>query len=265
MLNFLPLLAERFARQRLHRARPRRRPPPRRRAGRAVPVHPQRGPLPDGARVLHPPRRQTRAIAWSGGSEPGTEINPAAVAAMAERGIDITARVPQAVDRRGRPRRRRRRHHGLRRRLPRLPRQPLRRLDLDDPAGLDVADVRPIRDDIERRVRALLDELGRPHPCLTTEQSSRATATAASRASGATAARRVPRHRAARHRRGRLRHRRRAALPDDIGLQLLENSTATVFGLGRADPDVRARLRRALQPGRLRRGLVPRPPRRAPA
>jgi protein-tyrosine-phosphatase len=32
--------------------------------------------------------------------------------------------------------------------------------ELDDPAGKDVADVRPIRDEIERRVLALLDELG---------------------------------------------------------------------------------------------------------
>jgi arsenate reductase len=31
---------------------------------------------------------------------------------------------------------------------------------LDDPAGRDVADVRPIRDEIERRVLGLLDELG---------------------------------------------------------------------------------------------------------
>ncbi|MFE9024579.1 arsenate reductase ArsC [Streptomyces sp. NPDC007808] len=32
----------------------------------------------------------------------------------------------------------------------------------DDPAGKTVADVRPIRDVIERRVRALLDDLGVP-------------------------------------------------------------------------------------------------------
>jgi arsenate reductase len=31
---------------------------------------------------------------------------------------------------------------------------------LDDPAGLDTAGVRPIRDDIERRIRLLIDELG---------------------------------------------------------------------------------------------------------
>ena len=33
---------------------------------------------------------------------------------------------------------------------------------LDDPAGLDIDDVRPIRDDLERRVRRLLAELGVP-------------------------------------------------------------------------------------------------------
>ncbi len=69
-----------------------------------------------------------RAVAWSGGSEPGLEVNPAAVEAMAEVGIDITERVPQAVDRRDRPGRRRRDHHGLRRRLPLLPRQTVRGL-----------------------------------------------------------------------------------------------------------------------------------------
>jgi protein-tyrosine-phosphatase len=34
--------------------------------------------------------------------------------------------------------------------------------ELDDPAGLDLADVRPIRDELERRVRGLLDDLGVP-------------------------------------------------------------------------------------------------------
>jgi len=36
-----------------------------------------------------------RAIAWSGGSEPGSEINPAALAAMAEVGIDISREFPK--------------------------------------------------------------------------------------------------------------------------------------------------------------------------
>ncbi|WP_395108319.1 arsenate reductase ArsC [Actinomadura sp. SCN-SB] len=35
------------------------------------------------------------AIGWSGGSEPGTEINPAAIAAMRERGIEISGEFPQ--------------------------------------------------------------------------------------------------------------------------------------------------------------------------
>jgi protein-tyrosine-phosphatase len=33
---------------------------------------------------------------------------------------------------------------------------------LDDPAGLDLAAIRPVRDEIDRRVQALLDELGVP-------------------------------------------------------------------------------------------------------
>ena len=36
-----------------------------------------------------------QAVAWSGGSEPGNEINPAAVAAMAEVDIDITREFPK--------------------------------------------------------------------------------------------------------------------------------------------------------------------------
>ncbi len=38
---------------------------------------------------------QGRAVAWSGGSEPGAEINPAAIEAMAEVGIDITQEYPK--------------------------------------------------------------------------------------------------------------------------------------------------------------------------
>jgi protein-tyrosine-phosphatase len=36
-----------------------------------------------------------RAVAWSGGSEPASTINPAAVEAMRERGIDISAEFPK--------------------------------------------------------------------------------------------------------------------------------------------------------------------------
>ena len=36
-----------------------------------------------------------KAVAWSGGSEPGTEVNPAAIQAMAEVGIDIAREFPK--------------------------------------------------------------------------------------------------------------------------------------------------------------------------
>jgi protein-tyrosine-phosphatase len=99
-----------------------------------------------------------RAVAWSGGSEPADEVNPAAVAAMAELGIDISREFPKpwtedvvraadvVVT------------MGCGDSCPVLPGK--RYLDwiLADPAGLSVEDVRPVRDEIERRVRALLAE-----------------------------------------------------------------------------------------------------------
>ncbi|WP_216592445.1 arsenate reductase ArsC [Verrucosispora sioxanthis] len=103
-----------------------------------------------------------RAVAWSGGSEPGTEINPAAVAAMTERGIDISDEFPKpwtdevvraadvVVT------------MGCGDACPVFPGTRYENWDLADPAGLDVDDVRPIRDEIERRVRRLLDELNVP-------------------------------------------------------------------------------------------------------
>ncbi len=56
-----------------------------------------------------------RVAVYSGGSEPANEINPAAIAAMAEVGHRHRPRGPEAVDRRDRARRRRRRDDGLRR------------------------------------------------------------------------------------------------------------------------------------------------------
>jgi arsenate reductase (thioredoxin) len=102
------------------------------------------------------------AVAWSGGSEPAHEVNPSAVAAMAERGIDISREHPRrwtdeivraadvVIT------------MGCGDTCPVFPGK--RYLDwvLDDPAGKGVADVRPVRDEIERRVRGLLAELGVP-------------------------------------------------------------------------------------------------------
>ncbi|HYN55930.1 MAG TPA: arsenate reductase ArsC, partial [Motilibacterales bacterium] len=101
-----------------------------------------------------------RAMAWSGGSEPGSEINPSAVEAMAEVGIDITAEFPkpwteeilQAADVVI--------TMGCGDACPIYPGKRYLDWELADPAGQSVDDVRPIRDDIEARVRALLTELG---------------------------------------------------------------------------------------------------------
>lgn len=100
-----------------------------------------------------------RAIARSGGSEPADRVNPAAVAAMAERGIDIAREFPKpwtdeivrgadvVVT------------MGCGDACPYFPGKRYEDWKLEDPAGMDVEGVRPVRDEIERRVLALLDEL----------------------------------------------------------------------------------------------------------
>src|SRR5262245_17327668 len=97
-----------------------------------------------------------RAIAWSGGSEPATEVNPVAVRAMAEVGIDISQAYPKpwtdeivraadvVVT------------MGCGDACPLVPGNRYEDWELDDPAGQDLETVRPIRDEIERRVRELL-------------------------------------------------------------------------------------------------------------
>lgn len=101
-----------------------------------------------------------RAVAWSGGSDPGRTVNPAAVAVMAEAGIDISDAHPKrwteaqvraadvVVS------------MGCGDACPVVPGRRYEDWELPDPAGLDVDAVRPIRDEIERRVRGLLADLG---------------------------------------------------------------------------------------------------------
>ena len=101
-----------------------------------------------------------RAVVYSGGSEPASEVNPSAIAAMAEKGIDITAEQPkrwtmdmlQAVDVVF--------TMGCGDSCPVLPGRRYEDWTLPDPAGQSLESVRPIRDQIERRVVALLDTLG---------------------------------------------------------------------------------------------------------
>jgi protein-tyrosine-phosphatase len=102
------------------------------------------------------------AVARSGGSQPGTEINPSAVAAMAERGVDIrneypkpwTDKVVRAADAVV--------AMGCGDACPIFPAKRYLNWILDDPAGQSLQDVRPICDEIERRIRGLLAELEVP-------------------------------------------------------------------------------------------------------
>jgi len=103
-----------------------------------------------------------RAVAGSGGSEPGAEVNPAAVAAMAEVGIDISEEFPkpwtdevvQAADVVI--------TMGCGDACPFYPGKRYEDWRLADPAGQGLEAVRPIRDEIQARVRALLGSLGVP-------------------------------------------------------------------------------------------------------
>ena len=101
-----------------------------------------------------------RAIAWSGGSEPATRSTPAAIAAMAEVGIDIrqefpkpwTTEIVQAADVVV--------TMGCGDACPIFPGKRYEDWELDDPAGQSVEAVRPIRDEIGTRARTLLESLG---------------------------------------------------------------------------------------------------------
>jgi arsenate reductase len=158
IVNFLPLLAERFARQRLQAL------------ARVEGLHD------DGKAVVlflctHNAGRSQMAlgffshhagdtaVAWSGGSEPDTAVDPCAVTAMAERGIDISTEYPKpwtdevvraadvVIT------------MGCGDACPVFPGKRYEEWPVEDPAGKTVEDVRPIRDDLERRVQHLIAEL----------------------------------------------------------------------------------------------------------
>ena len=156
--QWIPLLAERFARDRLHAL-----------------IRLEADPTTLNPSVLflcvHNAGRSQMAAGWmrhlagdrvdvfSGGSEPADAVNRAAVAAMAEVGIDISSELPQpwsdeivraadvVVT------------MGCGDACPFFPGKRYVDWELEDPAGRPLEEVRPIRDDLERRVRALLGEL----------------------------------------------------------------------------------------------------------
>jgi protein-tyrosine-phosphatase len=155
VMTFLPLLAEKFAQQRL------------------IALAKVEGRTSDGIPIVlflcvHNAGRsqmalgwfnylaQGRAVAWSGGTEPGAGINPAALEAMAEVGIDVSQEFPKpwtqeivsaadvVVT------------MGCGDACPIFPGKRYEDWELDDPAGMDLPSVRPIRDEIGMRVRQLL-------------------------------------------------------------------------------------------------------------
>jgi len=99
----------------------------------------------------------------SAGSAPGHEINPAVMEAMSEVGLDLSKEFPkpltdesvQAADVVI--------TMGCGDACPFYPGKRYLDWELEDPAGKAVADVRPIRDEIDRRVQGLLEELLTPN------------------------------------------------------------------------------------------------------
>ncbi len=156
--DFLPLLTERFARSRL-------------RALAKVEGHDVSGTPSVLFLCVHNAGRSQMASGWlrhlagdrvhvySGGSEPTTQLNPAAVEAMAEVGIDIAAEFPKpwtdevvraadvVVT------------MGCGDACPLFPGKRYEDWQIDDPSGLAVESVRVIRDDIRTRVEHLLAQL----------------------------------------------------------------------------------------------------------
>ena len=100
-----------------------------------------------------------RAIAWSGGSEPVSGINPGVLAAMAEVGIDISGEFSKpwtdefvlaadvVIT------------MGCGDACPLLPGKHYEDWELDDPAGKTLEEIRPIRDEIRDRAANLLEKL----------------------------------------------------------------------------------------------------------
>lgn len=159
--TFLPLLAERFAKQRLSAL------------ARVEGKHLDGKPTVLFLCVHNAGRSQMalgffehyageNAVAWSGGSEPGDEVNSEAIAAMTERGIDISHEYPKpwtdevvraadvVIT------------MGCGDACPIFPGKRYEEWVLADPEGRSAAEIRPIRDEIERRVLTLLQEIEVP-------------------------------------------------------------------------------------------------------
>lgn len=95
----------------------------------------------------------------SAGSAPADEVNPAVVAALAEVGIDVSANRPRLLDPEDVAAADVVITMGCGDACPVFPGRRYLDWELPDPAGRSLEEVRLIRDEIDRRVRALVDEL----------------------------------------------------------------------------------------------------------
>jgi protein-tyrosine-phosphatase len=100
-----------------------------------------------------------RVVVRSAGSAPATELNPAVVAAMAEVGVDIAKEVPKLLTDEAAKESDIVVTMGCGATCPYYPGKRYLDWTLPDPAGRALEEVRPIRDEIDRRVRVLLAEL----------------------------------------------------------------------------------------------------------
>ncbi len=100
-----------------------------------------------------------RVEARSAGSMPAEQINPVAVEAMREVGIDITAEQPKVLTTEAVQASDAVITMGCGDACPFFPGKRYEDWKLEDPAGQDIESVRPIRDEIRGRVEALLAEL----------------------------------------------------------------------------------------------------------
>ncbi|GAA1628233.1 arsenate reductase ArsC [Leucobacter chromiireducens] len=98
----------------------------------------------------------------SAGSMPADQINPVAVEAMAEEGIDITAEQPKILTTEAVQDSDVVITMGCGDACPFFPGKRYEDWKLDDPAGQGIDAVRPIRDDIKTRVQTLIDSLLTP-------------------------------------------------------------------------------------------------------
>ena len=95
----------------------------------------------------------------SAGSQPADQVNPAAVAAMAEDGVDIASEQPKVLTTEAVRESDVVITMGCGDACPYFPGKRYEDWQLDDPAGQGIEAVRPIRDEIKARVQALIESL----------------------------------------------------------------------------------------------------------